>query len=72
MGLVSDIPRPCVVIDGEVLTHGEIESLRCAVTAMHSEMSDPDALGDDGHGRMMVKVYRRDMERILRLMGVIK
>lgn len=62
---------PAVLINGEPLAPGEAESLRCAVTALHSEMSDPLALGDDDHGRTMTGHYRRHMERILRLMGVI-
>ena len=65
-------PRPCVSIEGKFLTHGEVESLRCAVTALHSEMSDPLALGGDEHGRFMTKHYRRDMDRVLRLMGVVE
>lgn len=63
--------RPAVSINGEFITHGEVESLRAAVTAFHSEMSDPVALGDDEHGRFMAKHYRQHMERILRLMGVL-
>lgn len=54
---MMNVPRPCVSIEGEFLTHGEVESLRCAVTALHSEMSDPLALGDDEHGRAMVRHY---------------
>jgi hypothetical protein len=63
--------RPAVSINREFITHGEVESLRAAVTAFHSEMSDPLALGDDEHGRFMTKHYRQHMERILRLMGVL-
>lgn len=63
--------RPAVSINGEFITHGEVESLRCAVTALHSEMADPNALGNDEHGRFMARHYRQHMERILRLMGVI-
>ncbi len=69
---MSDTPRAFIAINSELLTHGEVESLRCAITALHAEMADPLALGDDDHGRAMVKMYRRDMERILKLMGVIR
>jgi hypothetical protein len=62
---------PTVHINGEPLAPGEVESLRCAVTALHSEMSDPLALGNDEHGRTMTGYYRQHMERILTLMGVI-
>jgi hypothetical protein len=62
---------PAVSIDGVFITHGEVESLRVAVTALYSEMSDPDALGADAHGRFMAKIYREHMGRILKLMGVI-
>lgn len=62
---------PTIHINGEPLAPGEAESLRCAVTALHSEMSDPLALGDDEHGRTMTRLYRENMERILVLMGVI-
>lgn len=63
--------RPAVSINGEFITHGEVESLRAAVTAFHSEVSDPMHLGDDEHGRFMTRLYRENMERILTLMGVI-
>lgn len=63
--------RPAVSINGEFIAHGEVESLRVAVTAFHSDMSDPLTLGDDEHGRFMTKHYRQHTERILRLMGVI-
>lgn len=64
--------RPAVSINGEYITHGEVEALRVAVTSFLSEMSDPMVLGDDEHGRFMTKHYRQSMERILKLMGVIK
>jgi hypothetical protein len=62
---------PTIHINGEPLSPGEVESLRCAVTEFHGEMCDPLALGNDEHGRTMTRLYRENMERILVLMGVI-
>ncbi len=60
-----------ISINGQHLTYAESETLRVAVTDLHSDMSDPLALGDDEHGRTMVAAYRHHCERILRLLGVI-
>ena len=62
---------PTIVINGRTLATSEVESLRGAATHFHSYMGDPDALGKDDHGRGMVAAYRRHMETILILMGVI-
>ncbi|MDE1179488.1 hypothetical protein [Paraburkholderia sp.] len=68
---MSHTVRPAVSINGEFITHGEVECLRAAVTSFHSEMSDDEALGADEHGRLMTKAYRLAMERVLSLMGAI-
>lgn len=60
-----------IFINGQHLTDPEVNALRVAVTALHSEMSDPLALGDDEHGRTMTGVYFRHCEQILRMLGVI-
>jgi hypothetical protein len=60
-----------LIVNGQALTDAESESLRCAVTAFHSEMCEDDALGADEHGRFMTRAYRQHMERVLTLMGVI-
>ena len=61
-----------ITINGITLAPSEAECLFCAVTAFHSEMSDPLALGGDEHGRAMAKAYREGMARVLWLMGVFK
>lgn len=61
-----------ITINGQHLTDPEANTLRVAVTALHSEMSDPLALGDDDHGRTMASLYRQNCEQILTLLGVIK
>lgn len=63
--------NPTILINGIPLKEGETNTLRVAVTALHSEMADPLILGDDDHGRTMTVAYRRNAEQILRLLGVI-
>lgn len=60
-----------ITINGQQLTDAEANTLRVAVTALHSEMSDPLALGEDEHGRTMTRLYSHHCEQILAMMGVI-
>lgn len=53
-----DHEEATVVINGRKLTQPQSMALRCAVAHMLFDMQDPLALGDDEHGRAMVKGYQ--------------
>lgn len=58
-----------ITINGVQLTNAQAMALRVACTAYHQEMaSNPDALGDDEHGRRMVAAYRDRLGEVLRLL----
>ena len=57
-----------VTINGRTLTNVEASTLRCAVSSFIMTMNEPDALGDDEHGRFMrlsYLVHGREVERML-------
>ena len=54
-----------VSIGGVPLTFGQSMTLRVALTAFATEMEDDTALGNDEHGRTMVKNYRDAANAIL-------
>lgn len=60
---------PHITINGRMLTEGEANTLRVAVTDFHSQMADPLALGSDEHGRFMTSAYRVNAGSILWLLG---
>lgn len=57
-----------ITIRGTALTDGQAAALRVAVTSFHSEMADPDALGDDEPGRLLAKAYRECLTEVLNLL----
>jgi len=58
-----------VVINDIKLTEGQIMALRVAVSSLYTQMGEPDALGEDEHGRAMTAAYRAQLALILRLMA---
>ncbi len=59
-----------VTINGVRLTVAQSMALRVAATSFLQEMETPGALGDDMHGRTMVKNYRARLTEVLNLMAV--
>lgn len=57
----------CVTINGTMLSGPLASTLRVACTHMLSEMTDPDCLGTDEHGRAMVAIYKNHLREILGL-----
>lgn len=51
--------EPAVTIKGQLLTAGEVMTLRVALNALVVDMSEPGALGDDEHGKQMAEGYKR-------------
>lgn len=62
------IDEPKITINGKPLTSGQSMLVRVAVTSFHTEMQEPNALGDDEHGRAMVKGYRERAKEVLDLL----
>lgn len=61
-------PEPDIVINGTKLTSAQSMALRVAGTNFHSEnVSDPDRLGTDEHGRTMTQAYRERSAEVLSL-----
>lgn len=58
-----------ITINGTPLTTGQAMALRVAAGAFLHEMGQPDALGDDEHGRRMVTAYRARIGEALALMS---
>ena len=64
----SKMTEPDITIEGVRLSFGQAMALRVAATNFMSEMGEPDALGDDEHGRSMAKGYRERLSEVLTLM----
>lgn len=62
--------EPHITVNGQELTTGQAMAVRVALSNFFIEMGDPDALGDDEHGRAMVAAYSARAAEVLRLMGV--
>lgn len=56
-----------MTINGHRLSPGEVMTLRSALEGFATELADPDALGDDEHGRAMTAAYRRHLGTIREL-----
>lgn len=59
--------EPTITINQQMLTKGQAMAVRVAITNMHAEMADQTALGDDEHGRAMVKAYRERLDEVLKI-----
>ena len=57
-----------IVINGITLASGQALALRVACVAYLMEMEQPDALGEDEHGRAMALGYT---ERLMEVLGCI-
>ena len=60
--------EPTIIINGHVLGEGQAIALRVAANSFLLELSDPDALGADTHGRLMVEAYRARLREIITFM----
>lgn len=57
-----------IIINETPLSVGQAMSLRVAATNFFEQMADPDALGDDEHGRRMTELYRLRLGEVLKLL----
>ncbi|TGR84593.1 hypothetical protein EN866_32830 [Mesorhizobium sp. M2D.F.Ca.ET.223.01.1.1] len=61
--------EPRIEINGTILSIGQAMALRVAATAYLDEMaSNPDALGEDEHGRRMTGLYADRLNEVVRIM----
>ena len=56
-----------IVINGVKLTFAQSMTLRVAMSSFRSEMSEEDALGNDGHGKFMAEAYAKRSDEIIEL-----
>ena len=56
-----------VEVNGAYLTEAQSMALRVAVGHMLMDLQDPLHLGDDDHGRFMVKAYKARLEEVQEL-----
>lgn len=65
----SNMTEPDILVEGVRLSFGQAMVLRVAASNFAMDLGlDPLALGDDEHGRAMVKSYRARLLEVLRLM----
>jgi hypothetical protein len=55
---VSEPKEAEIIINGHKLTFGQSMTVRVAIANMLMEFADPNALGEDEHGRAMTQGYR--------------
>lgn len=56
-----------IVIDGIPLSPAQAMTVRVALCSMQMQMAEPDALGDDEHGRLMASAYSDRATEVLAL-----
>ncbi len=57
-----------IVVNGKQLTAGQSMAVRVACGAFMLEMVEPNALGDDHHGRLMAEAYKDRLGEVVSLM----
>ena len=63
--------EPQIVINGVQLTEAQAMTVRAAVVSFQSnQLSNPNGLGDDEHGRAMATLYGSHASDVLHLMGL--
>jgi len=61
--------EPQIAINGEPLTTAQAMAVRVACSSYFDEMaSNPDALGEDDHGRRMTALYAERLGEVIGLM----
>lgn len=58
-----------VTVNGQRLSPTQSMTLRVALTGFHSQMTEPNALGDDLHGIGLASSYRQQSSEILSLIS---
>lgn len=50
------------------LSEGQVAAVRVAILSFTAELQDPDHLGEDDHGRNMVRLYRARLMEVIHIM----
>lgn len=58
---------PEIIINGTKLTQGEAMTVHVALQSLGAAMQEPNAMGDDEHGKFMQKAYLANIDAINRL-----
>ncbi len=56
--------EPHITINGEALNVAQAMAVRVAIESFASSLQEENSLGDDEHGRTMVKGYRQRIDEI--------
>lgn len=64
----GDMTEADITINGKSLSFGQAMTLRVAVGSFLMGLQDPDALGDDEHGRVMVRAYKARLGEIMQML----
>lgn len=62
---MSDVKEAEITIDGVRLSVSQSMTVRVALSGFSSDMSKPDALGNDEHGLAMAKLYHDRAHEVL-------
>jgi hypothetical protein len=57
--------EPIITVNRQLLTEGEAMAVRVALNSLISQMKEPNALGDDDHGKAMAEGYVRLADSVL-------
>jgi hypothetical protein len=72
----ADYPRtagnamsePTIIIGNKMLHEGQSMTVRVALNNFLLDLQEPDALGDDEHGRAMTALYKERLIEVLKMM----
>jgi hypothetical protein len=68
----NSLPQEATItVNGHLLSHGQAMTVRVALAAFVMDLTN-DGLGDDEHGKLMVKAYQERAHEIFRMMGLMR
>jgi hypothetical protein len=59
--------EPVITVNGKSLTQGQAMTIRVALNSFAMDLAE-NGLGDDDHGKTMVKLYTQNASEILSIM----
>ncbi len=65
---MTDWKEAPISINGKELTVQQSMAVRVACTSFLTDMANDTALGDDTHGRLMVKAYRNRLTEVVTML----
>src|SRR5258708_2057332 len=68
----ATVNEPAIIINGKTLSTAQAMTVRVALGSFAHDMAEPNALGDDEHGRAMAMAYAKHLRDIFLLMMLSK